>query len=186
MVKKWKNESRQKIAEFKVFSIREDKNTSPTTGITHPFYVIEAGDWINVIPLTPENEIILVYQYRHAFEDITLEIPGGMVDDHEKDPMIAAERELLEETGYKAEKLIYLGSVTPNPAIINNRLHTFLALDAIKIAEQQLEGTEDIIILKERLENIPEYIKTGKIHNALVLSAFYLFEIYKKSPDSGF
>lgn len=184
MIKNWKTNDSKRLGEFKIFSIRQDNNISPITGKTHPFYVIEAGDWINIIPVTPDKKVVLVKQYRHAIQEVTLEIPGGMVDDHEKDPQLAAEREMLEETGYKSDQIYYLGSMTPNPAIINNRLHSFLALNTVKISGQSLEGTEDIEVELVDLKKMPGLISSGGIHNALVLGAFYLYEVFAKQKPS--
>ena len=84
------------------------------------FYVVEAPDWINVIPLTPDNEVLLLRQFRFGVDDFTLEIPGGICDPGEP-PLEAAGRELREETGHAAGEIVELGWVHPNPAIQNNR-----------------------------------------------------------------
>src|SRR4029077_13982607 len=133
----------QPIGDYKVFSLRRDQIESPRTGSRHDFFVLEAGPWVNVVPITPDGEIVLIEQYRHGIEAVTLEIPGGMVDPDES-PMEAAGRELLEETGYQAAMLVALGKSHPNPAILNNVLYSYLAAGAKKIAEPKLEAGEDI------------------------------------------
>lgn len=78
------------------------------------FSILKAPDWINVIPLTPDNEIVLVEQYRYGIEQPTLELPGGMVDPGES-PLETSKRELLEETGYAGDECVDLGRVSFEP-----------------------------------------------------------------------
>ena len=179
MIGKWRTVRSTIKGDFKIFSLKEIVSQSPRTGNNFPFYVIEAGDWINIIPITSDGRVLLVRQYRHGSADITLEIPGGMVDKDDSNPVQSAERELLEETGYAAGQLIKLGSVNPNPAIFNNKLHIFLAADIKKAGEQRLEGTEDIEITFVEYRQIAELIASGSIDHALVICAFYLLERYE-------
>ena len=92
----------EELQKCKVFAVSRDMARSPLTGEIHPFFRIDAGEWVNVVPITTENELVLVRQYRHGSQEITLEIPGGIIDPGET-PAQAAARELLEETGYRAE-----------------------------------------------------------------------------------
>ncbi len=124
MIKPWPRIRSQSVQSFRVFSIRTDTTVSPRTGIEHDFYVIETQDWVNIIPLTADHRVVMIRQYRHGSREVTLEIPGGLVDPGET-PEEAAVRELLEETGYQAEKVEKIGVSNPNPAIFNNRCYTF-------------------------------------------------------------
>ena len=119
-------ERSEQVADCRVFKVRRDYSTDPRDGKRHDFYVIEAPDLINVIPLTKDEEVVLIEQYRHGTEEVSLEIPGGMVDPGEG-PRETAARELFEETGYEAAEVIFLGKTRPNPAIQDNWIHTFLA-----------------------------------------------------------
>lgn len=124
----WEVLKDKKLYETPIFSLHE-KTVKPDKGSAdHPFYVLNAPEWINVIALTPDNRIVLVEQYRIGVHESTLEIPGGMVDDGE-DPIEAAKRELLEETGYRSEQWEPAGKVSSNPAILNNFTHLFVARD---------------------------------------------------------
>jgi len=140
--------------------------------------VMEAPEWINVIPLLPDDRVVLVRQWRYGIQSPTLEIPGGMVDAGE-DPRVAAARELVEETGFRAGSLRCLGSTHPNPAFLDNRLTTWLATGLENLDE---EGTrfgvdgEEIVREIVPLDDIPRRIVCGEISHALVVVAFYLLD----------
>ena len=158
-----------------MFNVREDHVTSPVSGKDYHFFVIEANDWINVIPLTRDGRLVCVRQYRHGIQETTLEIPGGVIDDGE-DPLEAARRELIEETGYEPEEITLLGCVSPNPAIQNNRCFSFLATGCRRVAEQNLDGTEDIAVELIDPADVPHLVREGSFNHALVVAAFYLFD----------
>ena len=174
MIKPWLCIRSQSKQSFRVFSIRTDTAISPRTGIEHEFYIIESRDWVNIIPFTSDHRVVMVRQYRHGSREVTLEIPGGLVDPGDT-PEEAAARELLEETGYQAKKWTKIGVLNPNPAIFNNRCHTFLAQDIKKISAATPDQTEDIEVVLIPLVDIPELIRKGKIDHAIVIAAFSLY-----------
>ena len=174
MIKSWERIRSNPGPSFRVFSIRTDTAVSPRTGREHDFYVIESRDWINIIPLTSDDQVVMVKQYRHGSREVTLEVPGGLVDSGDT-PEMAASRELLEETGYRAEALVKLGTVNPNPAIFNNRCYTFLARNVKRVSEPALDQTEDIEVVLIPLRDIPEMIRKGEIDHAIVINAFCLY-----------
>jgi 8-oxo-dGTP pyrophosphatase MutT (NUDIX family) len=137
----------------------------------HDFYILESSDWINVIPLTADDKVVMIRQYRHGSREVTLEIPGGLVDPGDT-PKKAAARELLEETGYQAKKWLKIGVVNPNPALFNNHCHTFLAQDVNKGADPTPDQTEDIEVVLIPLADIPKLILKGKFDHAMVITAF--------------
>jgi len=172
--KLWKILSSTQDRLYRVFSIRTDRARSPRTGEAHDFFVIESSDWVNVIPLTPDNKVVLIEQYRHGVRDVTLEIPGGLIEGHDT-PAAAASRELREETGYREEELIPLGWVHPNPALQSNRCYTFVATNVVLEGSQKLDEKEDIEVVLYPLKEIPGLIRAGAITNSLILAAFYRF-----------
>jgi 8-oxo-dGTP pyrophosphatase MutT (NUDIX family) len=171
MIKPWKCIRSQSTQSFRVFSIRTDTTLSPRTGKKHDFYIIESGDWINIIPLTSDQRVIMIKQYRHGSREVTLEIPGGLVDPGDT-PKRAAARELLEETGYQAKKWTKIGVVNPNPALFNNHCYTFLAQGLRRIADPMPDQTEDIEVVLVPLVKIPRLILEGDIDHAMVITAF--------------
>ena len=183
MIKKWNLIKSEKLNSCRVFSTRRDISLSPVTGKDHDFYIIEAPDWINVVATTSDNQIVLIKQYRHGTQSVTLEIPGGMVDPGES-PLEAARRELLEETGYASNEWIFIGKVHPNPAIQNNTCHMFLAKDVKKVQEPNFEGTEDIVSFLTPAKEIPNLVAEGKITHSLVIGAFYWYYLHDGSEKN--
>ncbi len=171
-LKPWQITRTRRDRSYRVFALRTDRARSPRTDEEHDFFILESSAWVNVIPLTPRNEVVLIRQYRHGIRQITLEIPGGLVEEGDS-PEQAAGRELLEETGYRAPELRSLGYVHPNPAIQNNRCYSFLALGVQPAGAQQQDEKEDIEVLLRPLAEIPALIRGGAITHALVLAAFY-------------
>lgn len=170
----WKVVSSSKNQSFRVFSIRTDRAVSPRTGEAHDFYILESNPWVNVIPLTPKEEIVLIRQYRHGTQQNTLEIPGGLVEDYDN-PKSAAIRELKEETGYEGSYVQQVSMVYPNPAIQNNACYTFLIKDVIKTDKQDLDEKEDIEIVIKPLLEIPALIRSEVINHSLVIAALLRF-----------
>ena len=177
MIKNWDKVSSKFLIENKIFKLREDRVISPKKESEHPVWVIDTPDWVNIIPITNNNEVILINQHRFGTEKLCLEVPGGMVDEGE-DPMDAAIRELSEETGYTSGQVIEIGRVEPNPALMSNHTYSYLALDVCQTGEQRLDGMEDIEILKKPIDEIPLLIEQGEIEHALVICAFYFYNKY--------
>ena len=159
---------------YRIFDLRTDRARSPRTGQAYDFFVIESSSWVNIIPLTPDNNVVMVRQYRHGTREVTLELPGGLVESADT-PENAALRELQEETGYGATAVIPLGAVHPNPAIQNNRCYAFLAENVYATGIQKQDEREDIAVVLEPLAEIPRLIKDGVITHALVIAAFYRY-----------
>jgi ADP-ribose pyrophosphatase len=165
-IKEWQRSAMESGPDLMIFHVRYDWYRSPRTGRTMKRVVLEAPDWVNILALTPTNEILLVRQFRFGSGHITTEIPAGLVDPGET-PLQAAKRELKEETGYTSSKWSDLGSVDPNPAFLNNRCHHFLAEDIIKTGEPDLDEGEDIEVELMDFHGCPDsgttFIRPGAI-----------------------
>lgn len=151
---------------------------SPQTGEPHPFYRIRSADWVNVVALTPRDELVMVRQFRHGARAVTLEIPGGIVDPGES-PQEAGARELLEETGFRAERFVDLGAINPNPALFTNRVHMQLAIDCERVAAIQNSSTEETVVEMLPRADLHATIRAGGIDHALVVAALYAFELWR-------
>jgi ADP-ribose pyrophosphatase len=175
----WKRIKSEQLADCRVFKVREDFCERDSDQSKHNFFVIECPDWVNVIALTKEKEVVLIEQYRQGTEEITLEIPGGMVDGGEN-YVDAANRELIEETGYSSNNLVYLGKSRPNPAIQNNWMFHYLALDCEKTEETAFDEHESVITKLVPLAEIESLITSGAITHSLVLAGFYFLNAHNK------
>ncbi len=166
----WRELDSREGPDLFIFRAMIDRMENPRTGQAMERVRLRTPDWVNVIALTPEREVLIVRQFRFGSREVSTEIPAGMVDPGEQHGE-AARRELLEETGYAAERWTYLGSVEPNPAFHDNRCHHWLAQDARRVAEPAPEGGEDIRMTRIPLEQLREMILAGQIDHSLVVSA---------------
>ena len=178
MIKNWEVVKSEKLDSNRVFETRKDTSISPVTGEEHEFFIIDAPNWVNVVAVTPDEQVVLITQYRHGIRAETVEIPGGVIDPGES-PLEAAKRELLEETGYISDDWIKIGKVIPNPAIQNNCCYTFLARSSRKTEEPRFDATEFIETTTAPVSEIPELVSWGKINHSLVVAAFYWFHLYQ-------
>lgn len=142
--------------------------------------VLGAPDWVNVIPLLEDGRVVMVRQWRFGIAAPTLEIPGGIVE--EDDPAAAALRELREETGYRAGRVVPLGEVSPNPAILTNRCRTYLATELVQVGAPQADVDEELTVELVPLAEVPARVRGGEIHHALVVAAFHLLAIAEPAP----
>jgi ADP-ribose pyrophosphatase len=181
-LKKWHKTSTKILFDSSVIKLEVNQAINPRNGKIGDYYKAKYPDWANVIALTPQNEIILIKQYRHGSESIEIEIPGGCIERGEN-PLEAASRELLEETGYSGSSPILLGSMKPNPSIQDNSCYSILIKDCQKNQAQELDNGEDIEVLIVPLADIPQMIAIGDIDNAMIISAFYYLQQYNIRLD---
>lgn len=173
------------MIETPVFRVRRDQKKKKSHPFrTRDYYIVDAVDWVNVIPVTPDEQVVLIELHRHGIDEPSLEIPGGMIDPEDPSPMAAAQREMLEETGFESDSLLPLGVVHPNPAIQSNRCYTFLAPNAQPTGQPSPDEGEDITVVEYPLRAIPELLKQGKITHSLVIAAFLWFYLGDHAPVS--
>ncbi len=164
------------LQDCRVFSVSRTLAESERTGERFPFFRIDSADWVNVVPLTRDGRVVMIRQYRHGAGEVTLEVPGGIVDPGES-PAQAAARELLEETGYRAGSLEALGHVNPNPALFGNRLHAFVARDVERVAKVANEAREETLVELVGRRDLPDLVRRGRVDHALVIAALHFLEL---------
>jgi 8-oxo-dGTP pyrophosphatase MutT (NUDIX family) len=168
----WRRKGSEVLVTTPVFSIRRDrKHRGSEPDRFHDFFILDSVDWVNVVPVTEEGDVVFIELYRHGIDEVSLEIPGGMIDPGDETPMIAAARELEEETGYRSDSLVPLGVVHPNPAIQGNRCFSFLAEGATLARDPRPDETEDIRVVSHPRRDVPRLLEEGRITHALVVSA---------------
>lgn len=161
-------------ADCKVYRVFEAQCRHPRDGRTGTFYVMKAPDWVQVLALTPERELVLVHQYRQGSRRLSWEVPGGVIDPGE-DALSAGLRELREETGYTGEKARIIGSVMPNPALQDNHSHFLLVENCELTHPTALDAHEEIEVATLPVEDVIRRARTGEIHHAITLNGlFYL------------
>lgn len=174
-IKPWKTLNSEELAKFGYFRLRKDKCELPDGRVMPGYYTIEFNDWVNIIPVTKNKKIVLIKQYRHSVGEVTIEIPGGSAHPKDNEPMEkAAVRELEEETGYTSSRIEFVGSHHPNPALLSNRMHTFIAWDVEKTKPQELDPFEDIETFEATFDELNELIYSGKISHSIILGSILI------------
>ncbi len=170
----WKTIETKNILKGHIFRYIQVRRQSPQTQEVGEFDIVQCSNWVNVVAITPEKKIVLIKQFRHGTNSYTTEIPGGAIN-HGEDSLVGAKRELEEETGYTSTNWQFLGKLDVNPAFMTNTCETYLALDAVKTANQNLDPFEEIEVFLDDVKNINQLIKSGEITHSLVVAAIYFF-----------
>ncbi|HEU6449617.1 MAG TPA: NUDIX hydrolase [Verrucomicrobiae bacterium] len=178
MIKPWKKISSRLLGDYRIFKLRSDVCVSPRTGKEHDFFILDSVDWVNIIAITPDQQLVMVEQYRHGSNTVELEIPGGMMDPDETDPVATAIRELREETGYEGENARVLGKIHSNPAILGNITYTVLIENCRLKHEIEWDHGEDLLTRLVPVSEIPKLVADEKIGHSLVVVALYHFDLW--------
>jgi 8-oxo-dGTP pyrophosphatase MutT (NUDIX family) len=167
---KWKTLSSEYLFNDRWFKVRKERCEMPGGKIVDPYYIYDFSTWVGALALTEDGRVVMVRQYRHAIGESGMEIPGGCVDDTDKTNEEAIARELLEETGYTFSSYEYLGRISPNTSTNSNVLHMFLAKGGKKIAEQNLDGGEEIEVILMSITELKQLLRENKITQAMHVS----------------
>jgi 8-oxo-dGTP pyrophosphatase MutT (NUDIX family) len=173
----WKKGNTSLLCKTRIANITEVEYTSPT-GKTSPFIVVDAPDWVITVPFIKKDDgdyFIMVKQWRHGANEVSIEFPGGVINQGEN-PQDGARRELLEETGFEAKTLVHLGSLYSNPAIMSNKVHIFAALDLHNTKIRHLDDDEYVDFLLEPVKKIYDSMGKEPYIHALMCAALDLFK----------
>lgn len=175
----WQQLREETLFQYKVFRARRSHRRSPRTGAEIGFFLMDTPDWVVVLPITVDERLVLVRQFRHGSGRVGLEIPGGLIDAHETDPAAAAARELREETGYAAERIVPIGVMNPNPSMMTNRCHAFLASGCRLVGELAMDPGEDIEVVTVPLADLDRMVARGDIEHAIVLATIAFWRAHR-------
>ncbi len=159
----------------RVLELRSVRYRHPVRGTERDFVVVHPADWVNVLALTPDHQLVLVRQFRFGADEFSLEIPGGVMELGE-DPVEAGLRELREETGFTGVRARLLGSVQPNPAIQSNRCHFVFVEEVVRTAALEWDADEEIEVTTLPGDEVFVLARSGAITHGLVLDALFMFE----------
>src|SRR5437899_8555481 len=185
MIQPWQKLSSRPVGDFRIFTIRSDRKISPRTQQIHDVVVIDCVNWFNVIALTPDQQLVMIEQYRHGSDTVELEIPGGMVDPGDASPEATGLRELREETGYEGENARVIGQIFPNPAIMSNVCYTVLVENCRLRHPVEMDSGEDLVTRLVPVSQVPDLVAEGKIRHSLVVVGLYYFELWQRRSDSA-
>lgn len=177
MIKPWPVISSKPSGDYRIFKIRTDRRQSPRTEAEHDFFVIDCPNWVNVIALTADNQLVMIEQFRCGTDTVELEIPGGMIDSSDPDPVAAGVRELREETGYQGERAAILGETSPNPAIMSNTCYTVIVRDCELKHPTAFDPGEDLVTRLVPVSELRGLVANGKIRHSLVTVALYYLDL---------
>lgn len=175
MIKSWQHLSSRELGNYRIFKVLGERRVSPRTGAEHEFFVLDTMDWVNVVAVTPNKELVLVEQYRHGTQEVELELPGGIMDPEDESPLITGARELQEETGYSGGQAVLLSSAPANPALMNNQFHCVYVPDCRQSHELELDHAEDIVTRIVPLTEVSQLIQTGHFRHPLMITALVHF-----------
>jgi 8-oxo-dGTP pyrophosphatase MutT (NUDIX family) len=180
MLKSWEKVRSQPLGDFRIFTVRADTKISPLTKKEHDFYIIDSVNWVNIVAVTPKQELVMVEQYRHGSNTVELEIPGGMMDAKDPSPEFCGERELREETGYEGTNPRLISDVWANPAIMSNKCYTVLVENCRCVHPLEWDHAEELVTTLVPLAELPKLVASGKIRHPLVIVALYQFDLLQR------
>jgi ADP-ribose pyrophosphatase len=185
LIQPWKKIGSRPGGDFRIFTARWDQKVSPRTGEVHDLIVLDSLNWVNIVAVTPDQQLVMVEQYRHGTDTVELEIPGGLIDRGDETPLAAGLRELREETGYEGAPAQVLCEQLPNPAFMSNRCYTVLALNCQNKHPLAWDHGEDLVTRLVPVGQITGLIESGKIRHSIIIAALYHFELWRRRQGGG-
>lgn len=172
----WDLQEDELHANCRIFEVRKQRFCRQSDGVIGDFFVLDTNDWVNVLALTRNEELVLVRQFRYGSKEYSLEPPGGVVEKGE-DPTIAGLRELQEETGYVGKDPQLLGIVRPNAAILSNRCHILLVRDVKKTGNLNFDQHEELVTELYPLSELKKMVAKGEITHSIGLNSILMLLI---------
>jgi 8-oxo-dGTP pyrophosphatase MutT (NUDIX family) len=179
--RKWRTLKSDIAYRTPIFDLHRRRSTHSRRG-ERDFFILDAPNWVNIIPIANNGEVVMIRQWRHGISGFTLEVPGGMVDPEDRSPMHAARREMIEETGFDSDTIVELGKVHPNPAIQANICFSFLADNVRQVERVVAIGDEETEVVLVPMREIRGLIASGKVMHALTIAAFSFLHVYNPPP----
>jgi len=168
----WKVLNSEYLLKNDWLAVRADTCEMPDGRLIDPYYIMESGSYVNIVPVTAKGEIVFVRIYRHGVVQTLLETPGGLIDADES-PLVAARRELLEETGCDCAEMRLIGSGSPDPARLSCRAFYFLATDCVETAVPNWDEHEEMELLKLPIAQVKQLLFAGEIVDSVQQSALF-------------
>jgi 8-oxo-dGTP pyrophosphatase MutT (NUDIX family) len=181
---RWEKLGETLVAPTRIFDLCAIRYRHPVRRTERDFYVINTRDWVNVVALTTDEQLVLVNQFRFGIDAFSWEIPGGIIDPGE-DPLAAGVRELAEETGFSGGGARLLGSISPNPAILNNRCHFICVDQCTRVSALAWDADEEIEVKTTPVEEALALARAGGIQHSLTMNALFLFEPQWRAAKRG-
>jgi 8-oxo-dGTP pyrophosphatase MutT (NUDIX family) len=173
-VTNWPLVAEESLLKTPVFEVRRHLFNSPKDGKDKPFTVLNCPDWVQVLAFTPDRRVLLVRQFRHATRQISLELPGGVIEPGQT-PLAAGERELREETGYAAENFRQVAAFRPNPAVQNNTAYVFAAENARQVGPTDFDENEELDLVLVPAAALRRLVLTGTVDHVIMAAAILFY-----------
>jgi len=185
VLRPWSADSSRVLLDSPWIRLRAERCVTQRGAVLDPYYLLDYREWVHVAAFDEEDRLLLVRQYRHGVGRVSLELPGGVMEPHENDPLAAGARELLEETGHVAASLTHLAKLSPNPASHTNGLHILLATGARPLHAQNLDATEDLVVEPTPWRDAARLALAGEIVNAQHVGLLFIALAQAKGLSFG-
>lgn len=172
---KWKVLKSEYLHQRPWLTVRKEEVQLPNGNIIPEYYILEYPDWVNVIAITKERKFVFIRQYRHGLGEVSYEICAGVCEKEDATPLVSAQRELWEETGYGNGEWKEIMTISANPSTHTNLTHCFLAVDVEKISTQHLEASEDLTVQLLSLDEVKELLRTDAIKQSLIAAPLWKY-----------